>query len=98
MTAHEFIAQIYSRPQTGVASNMRFITSAQLDLLQTLICEDEEGSAMRRAAGRSFVWAPSGRSKYIVTEGQGGRRNTITRLANIVASPAGSLFGEERAS
>ncbi len=93
MTAHDLIAQWYGRPQTGVASNLRFITLAQLDLLRELIGQDEEGSALRRGVGRSFVWAPSGRTKYVVIEGPEGRRNTIMRLANIVPSAEGRLFG-----
>lgn len=92
MTAHELIAQWFSRSQAGVVSNMRFITSAQLDLLRQLVGEDEEGAALQRGLGRSFVWTPSGRNKYVVTEGPGGKRNTIVKLANIVPSAAGSLF------
>ena len=93
MTAHELIAQWFARPQPGVASNLRFITLAQLDLLRELIAQDEEGGAVARGVNRSFVWKPSGRYKYVVTEGPDGRRNTIVRLANIGASSAGSLFG-----
>ena len=94
MTAHELIAQWFTRPQTGVASNQRFITLAQIDLLRDLIGQDEEGGALQRGIGRSFVWAPSGRKKYVVTEGPGGRRNSIVRLENIVPSAAGCLFPE----
>lgn len=93
MTAHDLIAQWYARAQQGVAGNMRFITVAQLDLLRKLIDEDEEGSALRPGRGRSFTWALKGRDKYVVTEGEGGRRNTITRLSNLVPSGEGSLFG-----
>jgi len=92
MTAHELIAQWFARPQAGVVSNLRFITTAQIDLLRELIGEDEEGAALQRGSGRSFVWKPSGRNKYVVTEGPEGKRNTIMRLANIVPSAAGSLF------
>jgi hypothetical protein len=95
MTAHELIAQWYQRPQAGVVSNMRFITVAQIDLLRDLIGEDEEGAAVERGMGRSFVWKPSGRNKYVVTEGQGGKRNTILKLANVVPSAAGSLFADQ---
>ena len=92
MTAHELIRQWFARPQNNVASNVRYITVPQIDLLWKLIGQDEEGAAVRRGLGRSFVWTPSGRDKYVVTEGPQGRRNTITRLANIVASDAGRLF------
>lgn len=94
MTAHDLIAQWYGKAQQGVAGNMRYITVAQLDLLRKLIEEDEEGGALQPGRGRSFLWTPSGRDKYVVTEGDGGRRNSITRLANLRASPAGSLFGQ----
>jgi hypothetical protein len=93
MTAHELIADIFARPQTGVAANMRIITRAQLDYLASLIGEDEEGGAMERGRGLSFVWMPSGRDKYVVTEDpRGGRRHTILRLSNIVPCSSGRLF------
>lgn len=93
MTAHELVAQWFTKPQQGVASNMRFITTAQIDLLRSLCEQDAEGAAAVRAGlGRSFTWMPSGRDKYVITEGPAGRRNTILRLANIRAVGAGSLF------
>lgn len=93
MTAHDLIAQWYAKPQQGVASNMRFITPGQIDLLLSLCEQDEEGgTAIRSGRGRSFTWAPSGRNKYVITEGVGGRRNTITRLASLTPNGMGRLF------
>ncbi len=92
MTAHDLITSIFSRPQQGVAGNMRRITRAQLDFLVGLIGEDEEGGAMQRGLGGSMVWMPSGRNKYVITEDLRGNRHTITRLANIVPSGIGRLF------
>jgi hypothetical protein len=93
MTAFDLIAQWFGRAQSGVAGNMRYITLAQLDLLRELIGRDEEGSALQPGRGRSFVWTPSGRDKYVITEDPaGGRKHTIMRLANIRASGMGSLF------
>jgi hypothetical protein len=93
MTAHELIADIFRRPQDGVAANMRIITRAQLDFLASLIGEDEDGGALERGRGLSFIWMPRGRDKYVVTEDpRGGRRHTLLRLSNIVPSGSGSLF------
>ncbi|HKE23429.1 MAG TPA: hypothetical protein VKB88_13775 [Bryobacteraceae bacterium] len=100
MTAQELVADIFSRQQEGVASNMRYVTVAQIDYLRGLIEQEDEFAqasgqpgAIRAGRGRSFTWLPAGRDKYVVTEGEGGRRNTITRLANLQPSSAGTLFG-----
>jgi hypothetical protein len=37
MTVHEFIEQLFSRPQSSVASNMRNVSPGQLELLRELI-------------------------------------------------------------
>jgi hypothetical protein len=99
MTAHDLIASIFSRPPRGgsgsgqIAGNMRRITRAQLDFLRALIAEDEEGGAMQPGRGLSFVWMPSGRDKYVITEDpSGGDRHALIRLANIVPSGMGRLF------
>lgn len=55
MTAHTLIADIFARRQTGVDAHLRIITMAQLDLLTRLIGEDEEGGAVQRGLGRSFI-------------------------------------------
>jgi hypothetical protein len=92
MTARELIAQWFERPQMGVASNERYITIAQLDLLRDLIGQDEESGALRKGMGRSFTWMPRGRDKWVISEWMGGKRNTILRLSNIVPSESGMLF------
>lgn len=93
MTAHDLIAQWFGKAQASPAANIRYITVPQLDLLRELIGQDEEGAALQPGRGRSFAWMPSGRDKYVITEDPaGGRKNTITRLANLQASGMGSLF------
>jgi hypothetical protein len=92
MIAHDLIDSIFSRPQTGVAGNVRVITRAQLDFLTGLIGEDEEGGAVQRGLNGSFVWMPSGRHKYVITVDLRGNRHTLTRLSNIAAAASGSLF------
>ena len=93
MTAFDLIAQWFQKPQQGVASNLRYITMAQLELLRKLIDQDPEGGALRSGLGRSFVWAPMGRDKYVVTEdASGGRRHTIARLSDVVPAESGRLF------
>jgi hypothetical protein len=93
MTAHDLIDSIFSRPPwLGMPGNIRHLTPDQLDFLLKLIGKDEEGGAVQWGTGRSLVWTPSGRHKYIVTEDPGGRKHTLTRLANSVASESGRLF------
>lgn len=99
MTPTDLVAQWFAKYQQGVAGNVRFITLAQIDLLRQLAEQQDEFaqscgelSAIQRGHGRSFVWMPKGRDKYVITAAQDGRRNTITRLANIGASGAGKLF------
>lgn len=92
MTAHDFLAQIFSRPSFGLASNMRRLTAAQLDLLARLIGEDEEGGAVDRGLGGSFTWLPSGRNKYVIAEDPRGRGGTVERLSNLRPSGCGRLF------
>ena len=92
MTAFDLIASIYQRPQSDVASNVRFITASQLSYLKDLIGADPEGGALRRDGPGRWIWAPSGRMKYELTEDLAGRRHRIARLANIVSSETGRLF------
>ena len=92
MTAHELIGSIFSRPQMWLPGNMRRITPAQLDFLVNLIDEDEEGGAVEKGSGRSLVWMPSGRHKYVITEDLSGKKHMITRMSNLVASASGRLF------
>lgn len=93
MTAHELIESIFRRAQPGLPGNMRRITTSQLKYLRDLIGADEEGAAVTRGLSNSLVWMPSGRHKYVLTEDPtGGNRHTLTRMSNLVASDAGSLF------
>lgn len=92
MTAHDLIADIFRRPQDGVAPNMRRITRPQLDFLLSLIGKDEEGGAVQRGTGGSLVWTPCGRNKYIITEDLRGNRHTLTRLVTLAPVGAGLLF------
>jgi hypothetical protein len=96
VTAHELVAEIFGRQQHGVSGDMRYITVPQLDYLRGLIEENKEAAAaLRPGRGRSFVWAPSSCGKYVVTEGVGGRRNTITRMMDVRPSGEGMLFGPQ---
>lgn len=92
MTAHDLITDIFSRPQRGVAGNMRRITRRQLDYLVGLIGKDQDGDAVRHGTDGGLVWMPPGPEKYVITEDARGDRHTLTRLANIIPSGMGSLF------
>jgi hypothetical protein len=94
VTSHDLVMQWFAKHQDGVPGDRRYITIAQLDLLRKLIEQDEEGAAaVKPGRGRSFVWAPSGRTKFVITEGEGGRKNTIVRMMDFRTSGAGMLFG-----
>lgn len=90
MTAYGLIADIFSRNQEGVAGNVRRITERQLAKLRELIYEDPEAGAVRNGVGRSIVWTPAGRYKYVLTDDVHWR--TLSRLPIFEASETGSLF------
>lgn len=93
MKAFELIDSIFARPARGVEGNTRRISTAQLDYLIDLIGKDDEGGAVQRGRGKSLVWMPSGRDKYVLTEDStGGEKHTISRLANIIPTGQGRLF------
>lgn len=92
MTVHEFIEQLFSRPQANVASNMRYITPAQLELLERLIAADPQYGARRAGMHGGFVWTPAGRWKYVVSQYPDGSRRSLMRLNAERATGAGSLF------
>jgi hypothetical protein len=92
MTAFDLIDSIYARPQSDVPSHIRFITASQLSYLKDLIGADPEGGAMRRDGPGRWIWAPSGRIKYELTEDLSGRKHRIARLANLTSSETGRLF------
>lgn len=93
MTARELIDDIFGRAQQGMPGNMRRITVDQLKFLRDLIDEDTDSGAVTRGDGGSMVWMPSGPHKYVVTEDpNGGKKHTLTKLLNLVASESGRLF------
>jgi hypothetical protein len=93
VTAHDLILDLFSRPQSGVASNMRFITERQFNWLKDLIGADDEGSAVTGGMNGGLVWMPSGRWKYVLTFEPGSGKRSIMKLASVAPSAAGSLFG-----
>lgn len=94
MTARELVSQWFARPQSGVASNLRFVTVAQIDLLRKLLEEEPlQDGELHPGRGRSFAWLPAGLWRYVVTEGDGGRRNTIMMFPNVEQIASGRLFG-----
>ncbi|MBS1803497.1 MAG: hypothetical protein JST28_09020 [Acidobacteria bacterium] len=92
MTAFQLISDIFARPQKNVAANMRFITERQFNWLVDLIGADEEGSAVTNGLNGGLVWMPSGRWKYVLSYEPSIEKRSIMKLANIKASPAGTLF------
>jgi hypothetical protein len=92
MTAHGFIEQLFGRVQSNVASNMRYVTGPQFDLLVQLIGQDEEGSAVHRGMNGGLTWLPSGRWKYVLSFDPGSGRRSVMRLMTPAATEAGHLF------
>lgn len=94
MSAHGFIQELFARPQTNIASNVRFMTERQFAKLRELIGQDEEGAAVKPGMNGGLAWMPSGRWKYVLSVDMRGSRTirTLTRLASIEPSSAGTLF------
>ncbi|HKD62358.1 MAG TPA: hypothetical protein VKB47_17980 [Terracidiphilus sp.] len=88
MTARAFIDQIFSRRQDGVASNLRYLSPAQLELLRKLVEADAIGE-LRPGIYGSFVWLLDG-EHFVVSQDAAGRRRTILWLK--VQQRAASLF------
>jgi hypothetical protein len=91
-TAHELIESIFSRVQSGVPGNVRYISTDQLKYLLDLIGKDEEGAALYKGNGGRLLWMPSGRHKYEIEGDMHSSRRKITRMMNIQPSSAGLLF------
>jgi len=92
MTAFDLIDSIFSRVQAGMPGNVRRVTNDQVRFLFDLIGSDPEGGHVKHGVGRSLVWAPSGRNKYVLTDDVAGGKHTLTRLSNLVATESGRLF------
>lgn len=94
MSAHGFIAEIFSRVQTGVAGNMRYLTKAQFDRVVQEIGQDTECGAVKNGLNGGLVWMPSGRWKYVLAHQPGFQRDryAITRMAAAEPNGAGRLF------
>jgi hypothetical protein len=92
MTAHELIADIFSRVQDGRPGHQRGISRAQLDFLRKLIDEDEDGGAVQATGAGKTIWMPSGRNKYEIKEDLTGNRHVLTKLSNLAATGCGRLF------
>jgi hypothetical protein len=92
MNAHDFITELFGRMQAGVASNMRYVTQPQFELLETLIGKDEEGGAIARGMNGGFTWMPSGRWKYVLSHDPRSGRRSIMRLMSPTPTGAGRLF------
>ena len=95
MTAHDFIDQLFSRPQVNVSSNVRYVSPGQLELLRTLISQGEEGGALTPGLQGGFVWTPRGRWKYVLSQNPDGTRRALMRLAQMNPHGVGNLFGNE---
>ena len=92
MTAHGLIADIFSRQQTNVESDKRYITAAQFELLTKLIAESEDSGAVKRGMNGGFVWSPRGRWKYVLSQNPDGTRRALMRLRAGPVEESGRLF------
>lgn len=92
MTAIELIDSIFSRPQRGVAGEVRRITDPQLKYLCDLVEGDKEKSAVRAGRGRSFVWSPEGAYQYVVTENIVSEKHTLMRVLKVIPEDTADLF------
>jgi hypothetical protein len=92
MTADYLVTEIFSRPQGGIASNIRRLTIGQFVALRALMLKEDKGD-VRHGDGSSLVWTPKGGAKYVLTEDGVRAKYTLTRLSAIEQSGSGMLFG-----
>lgn len=92
MTAHQLIEDIFSRQQSNVASNMRYITAPQFELLEKLIREDRDAGQVKRGMNGGFTWMPRGHFKYVLSQNPDGTRRSLMRLNAETVTESGSLF------
>lgn len=94
MTAHELIADIFSRPKHRIAPDLCWVTIDQLTYLRRLISQDKDRAKVHQGAPGSLVWSPDGDWKYVITEDAGGRKHRLMRSAR-VSDLTPSLFQED---
>lgn len=92
MTAHDLITDLFSRPQAHTAANLRWITERQFNWLKDLIGADDDGRAITNGRNGGLVWMPRGRYKYVLSYDPATEKRSLTKLANVTPSAAGTLF------
>lgn len=91
MTALELIDDIFSRPQSGVAGDVRRITRDQVKYLRDLIEKEAPAARIQSDAPGSLIWSPAGRHRYILTEDLRGNRHTLARESKVSSADCGLL-------
>lgn len=92
MTAAYLVGEIFSRPQQGIASDVRRLTGRQFVVLRELMLKEESKGTVRAGLGGSLVWAPPGRVKYVLTEDRNQWKYTLTRMTTAAPAESGRLF------
>ncbi|MFC5861079.1 hypothetical protein ACFPT7_02105 [Acidicapsa dinghuensis] len=80
MTAEYLVAEIFSRTQRVVDSDVRVLTERQFAALRGLILSEEPKGTVLRGDGGSMVWMPPGPLKYVLTEYRASGRRSLTRM------------------
>jgi hypothetical protein len=92
MTAFDLIDSIFARAQPDMPANVRRISPAQLDYLESLIAGDCEAGAYKPYGPGVMAWMPAGCHKYLIAREGNGRARSLTRLSSLNASATGRLF------
>lgn len=95
MTAAYLVNEIFSRPQQGVASDIRLLTERQFVALRGLMLSDKAragGTAYIAGLEGSLVWMPPGPLKFVLTEDRVRSKYLLTRMRTAAPAESGRLF------
>ena len=92
MTAAYLVSEIFSRPQQGIASEIRVLSERQFVVLRGLMLDEEQKGTVRAGQGGSLIWMPRGPLKYVLTEDRVRLKYFLTRMSTAAPAESGRLF------
>lgn len=92
MTAQQLIADIFSRPQHNLPSEMRRLTPEQFKYVRDMILIEDAKGTVHSGQGGSLVWSPAAGEKYVLTEDRDRWKFTLTKFAAVEWTGQPTLF------